>query len=87
MSADPYSCPFCGKYGQEEQHLVSGFHVVCHPCGALGPQADSFEAAVQLWNRLCLSPRLTEDGWLMADMVGGNTPPLPRNIHLDIKGS
>jgi len=42
-------CPFCAS---SELTLTEGasFYVACESCGAIGPDADTEVAAVELWN-------------------------------------
>lgn len=43
-------CPFCASSELGVDGSVGTFYVCCESCGAIGPDADSEIAAVELWN-------------------------------------
>lgn len=54
-------CPYCGMANQDELGISRRVVMVCNrsdlvfngacSCGALGPDADSAEGAIEKWNR------------------------------------
>jgi hypothetical protein len=45
-------CPFCGKEGEFLTFLVENnqWMVMCHNCGAIGPNEINPDRAVEMWN-------------------------------------
>lgn len=45
-------CPFCGKEGEFLAFLVENnqWMVMCHNCGAIGPNEINPDRAVEMWN-------------------------------------
>jgi hypothetical protein len=80
-------CPFCGELEAMacEFHSMAGgaavrprvvYAVVCHECGARGPEADAFEAATTEWCSRAdddLPPHdvVYSGGWLLLGVACG----------------
>jgi Lar family restriction alleviation protein len=48
-ASEPLPCPFCG--GSARIAYKGDHFVTCQGCKAFGPDADSDETAIKLWNR------------------------------------
>lgn len=86
-------CPFCGNTGVDDIVVVgSRAWITCNNCRTLGPEAETREEAVKLWNkrtarikpvninqiipRFCKKIRKMTHGEMYT-----NTKPQPLNIH------
>lgn len=43
-------CPFCGEKEFDDYEIDGGPAIRCEYCGAIGPWADTYQGAKELWN-------------------------------------
>jgi len=48
----PIPCPFCGadRIAMREAQLTQEHHCWCITCEASGPEADTYDGAIMVWN-------------------------------------